>query len=85
MQPSGAHSCLFTAVAAGRGKDKKSISETLTRLFVCECVCRNIFSAAKMLPAEGDSGGSIRNWKKTVVLEKWRDTNEHNQSAPDPC
>lgn len=68
-----------------RRKEKKSISEILTRLFVCVCVCRNIFSAAKMLHAEGDSEGSVRNWKETVVLEKRRDTNEQNQSGPDPC
>lgn len=66
------------------GKDKKSVSEALARLFVCECVCRNIFSAAKMLHAEGDSEGSISNWKKTVVLENRRATNVQNQSAPDP-
>lgn len=72
MQLPGAHSCLFAAVAAGWGNDKKSISETL-------------FSAAKMLHAEGDSEGSMRNWKKTVVLAKRRDVNEQNQSAPDPC
>lgn len=47
------------------------------------CVSRNIFSAAKMLHAEGDSEGSISNWRK--VLEKRRNTNEQNQSAPDPC
>lgn len=89
MQPSAAHSCLFILASwllllqRDEEKTRKAVLKHLPD-FLCVSVFVEIFPV-KMLHAEGDSEGSISNWKKTVVLEKRRDTKEQNQSVSDPC